>query len=396
MAKTDANIYDAVIIGGGPVGLIVALALADLGRVALVERTPIKEAKGNGFDGRVLALTHASVEFLATVGLKESLEPYLTAIKGVHVSQKGYLGLTRMTAEEMRVPALGYSIQGRDLGQVLWEAVTQSASIEVCCPNELQAVQPGEHEVVCELKDGMSLKTRLLIGADGTESKVRRLYDLPIERKTYDAMAVITQLYFDQPHQGWAYERFTSTGPMALLPMEGDQGHSAKAVWVMPPEQWARMQKASDAVYLTAFAERMGERFGRYTATSQRLAYPLAETLCPALTAQRMVLMGNAAHTQHPVAAQGLNLGIDDVQAWRDIVQTLSSSDWGQGEALALYASGRKQRYQRIMGLTDSLIDWFQRPSSVLGHARGLGLMAMEAVGPLRRRLASLAMGRRI
>ncbi|WP_019894037.1 FAD-dependent monooxygenase [Hydrogenovibrio halophilus] len=395
MPENNLNVCDALIVGGGPVGLIAALALAEHGQVTLVERARPSDATDNGFDGRVLALTYDSVRFLKTLGLEDALAPYLTQIKHVHVSQKGFMGITRMSAAEMRVPALGVSVRGKDLGQVLWQAVDAHPAIRVICPAELVHARRTSEQVTCELSDGETLQTKLLIGADGTESKVRRLYDLPIERKAYDAMAVITQLHFEQPHQGWAYERFTRTGPMALLPMDGPEGQSAKAVWVMPGEQWQQVQTWSDAEYIQAFAERMGERFGAYTATSERVAYPLAETQCPQLYAERVLLMGNAAHTQHPVAAQGLNLGMDDVQAWLKMLQQMLGNDWGEAVRLRRYAENRAPHYQRIMGLTDGLIDWFQKPSSLLGHARGLGLMAMEVAGPVRRRLAELAMGKR-
>ena len=399
----ESATVDVVIVGGGPVGLIAALALSRLRglEVVLVEREPLDSTvsetpaqTAHAFDGRVLALTRGSCAFLDRLGLTASLAQHWTQITQVHVSQKGFMGISQLSAQQMQVSALGYSIEGRHLGALLWQHVEASDKIQVYRPATLAAAKAHAEGVDCDLQsadgDLTSLKARLLIGADGTQSTVRQLFEMPIETKSYDAVAVLSQIHFEQPHRGVAYERFCQQGPVALLPMDGDQGKSAKAVWVMSPQDWATVQHWDEATFLKGFSQQMGERMGAYQSVSARMAYPLKETVCPQLYQTRVLLLGNAAHTQHPVAAQGLNLGIDDV---RQACEALSDTDVGATLGLYHYAQQRQAHYQTIMGMTDRLIDLFGHSAPMAGHLRGLGLMAVQFVGPIRRQLMRTMMG---
>ena len=381
----------AVISGGGPVGLMLALGLAQQGRqMALVEALSEKQTEASSFDGRVLALTLGSQEILQQLGIWESLAPFVEPIEHVHVSQKGYLGITQIDASELRLPALGYSVTASDLGRILWQAVFEQAKIQVFRPAKVKdfVEQADVVQVEIETASGKKrLSTQLLVGADGTQSQVRKLLGLPIQEKSYRAFGIIAKIETEQPPQGWSYERFTTEGPVALLPMGG---HASKAVLVCPEDQVNAYLEMEDEAFIQAFAEKMGERLGRFTAISPRAAYPLKETYVPQMTKGRAVLMGNASHTQHPVAAQGLNLGIRDVAAFLQLVQ--SQQDIGRAELLEHYARQRREDHEKIMGLTDGLIQVFQAPSPLLGHLRGLGLMAVQALPPLKKRFARFAM----
>lgn len=408
MKGTDLIMADSilktnfVIVGGGPVGLMLAIGLAQAGRkVVLAERFKPAEASDekqsevkNSFDGRVLALSHSSKLALEKLNLWSSLATYVTDIQHVHVSQKGYLGITKLHAEEANVPALGYSIQSSDLGHVLWQKANEQANITFLCPATLSHFVQNETSVVSEIEvEGqiVQVESSMLIGADGTDSKVRQILGLALEEKSYDAFGVIAQIETEQHPEGWSFERFTEEGPVALLPMSG---HFHKAVMVCPAEQVESIKQLNDEDFIERFSDKMGERLGRFISVSPRMAYPLKETYVSQMVSGRAILMGNASHTQHPVAAQGLNLGIRDIDEFlayfrtQDGVENLSNLDF-----LIEYAAVRKQDHEKVMGLTDSLIQVFEHTSPVVGHLRGIGLMAMQAVPKLRKRFTRFAMG---
>lgn len=382
---------DAMISGGGPVGLMLALGLAQQGRkVTLVEALPEEKEENSSFDGRVLALTLGSQEVFQKLGIWPALLSFVEPIKHVHVSQKGYFGVTKIHASELSVPALGYSITASDLGQVLWQAVRSQPEVTVMRPAKVVDFEVQGDEVTVEVVSSERVNmvsAKLLVGADGTQSQVRKVLGLPIEEKSYHAFGIIARIETEQPPQGWSFERFTTEGPVALLPM-GE--HASKAVLVCPEEAVESYLAMDDEQFMQAFAEKMGERLGRFTAISPRMAYPLKESYVPQMTQGRAVLMGNASHTQHPVAAQGLNLGIRDVAEFLQL--TSNQEDIGQPDLLERYAAQRRTDHEKIMGMTDGLIQIFQATSPIVGHLRGLGLMAVQALPPLKKRFARFAM----
>jgi len=393
---------DVVISGGGPVGLLLALGLAQQGQKTVLAEAflPVENAP-NSFDGRVLALSHGSMLALERLGVWQDLTPFVTDILHVHVSQKGYLGITTLHAEEVGVPALGYSVQSCDLGEVLWKHVKQSAQIQVLCPAKVvdfTEVDGGVQVQVEQTEDSepvmLTVEAKLIVGADGTHSQVRKIAQLPMEEKSYQAFGVLAQIETEEHPNHWSYERFTEEGPVALLPMKG---HAHKAVLVCPEQDVEQIKALNDQDFIALFASKMGERLGAFTRVSPRVVYPLKETYVPQLAKGRALLMGNASHTQHPVAAQGLNLGIQDIEVFLNEVQKMAQAsdthDIGQPLFLAKYAELRKPAHEKVMGLTDGLIQIFQHRSPIVGHLRGLGLMAMQAMPSVKRRFARFAMG---
>lgn len=425
---------DFLISGGGPVGLILGIALAKAGHSIVVaeaqsEASILQQAEQteNGFDGRVLALSYGSVEFLKSVGIWEDLAAMATIISKVHVSQKGYLGITTISAEEMQVPALGYSVQGWHLGRSLWEQAKRCENLtlleQTCLTSFLQhssecksqTLPAGKafdsfanYSVTAQLAsmiredaiktDEIRVFAHCLIGADGTKSQVREGLGIALNRKDYEAFGILSRIESKEHPQGMAFERFTETGPMALLPM---QGHFHKAVWVCPKHQKDEILAMDDDAFLEAFSKGMGRRFGGFVSVSERLAYPLQEATLDRISDGCVVLMGNAAHTQHPVAAQGLNLGIADVQQFvtglaSNVNRPVKLDDTAAlSEFITLYAKERHAHHQKVMGMTDGLIQLFQHPSPLVGHLRGVGLMAMQAMPFIKKRFSKFAMGAR-
>lgn len=373
--NTDLS-CDVFISGGGPVGLMLAIGLSNLGKkVVLAERlepqTNHVDKVQNSFDGRVLALSKGSQDFLLNIGVWPELQKFTTAIEHIHVSQKGFMGITTLHADEVDVDALGFSVQSSDLGQVLWEIANQEENINLLCPAVLESFVERDESLAIQVavdsdeeQITQNVYAQLMVGADGTQSKVREILALPIEEKSYGSFGVLAQIETEQHPNGWAYERFTKDGPVALLPMHG---HTHKAVLVCSAEEVELIKVLNDDEYIELFASKMGERLGRFTKVSPRMVYPLKETYVHQMTKGRAVLMGNASHTQHPVAAQGLNLGIRDIEGFLAGIGELS--DVGDQAWLNEYAQRREPDHRKVMGLTDSLIQIFQHPSPVVGHS---------------------------
>jgi 2-octaprenyl-6-methoxyphenol hydroxylase len=392
--------FDLVISGGGPVGLVLALATAKNRRVCVVEPNPFGgdvDKENTSFDGRVLALSERSVALLKKVGVWTSLKPFVTAIEHVHVSQKGYLGLTKLHADEVGVKALGYSIRAEDLGRELWSCLANQESIEVV-KGRVLGFEDQEHNVLMtvnvEGEKSLELSSQLVIGADGTYSQIRQSMGLELIEKSYDAFGILAQVSTRQPHQGWSFERFTQEGPVALLPVAQ---HHHKAVMVVPASEVTHVMSLNDQDFLRKFEGKIGRRFGGYFDCSPRVSYPLKESYVETIVKGHAILMGNAAHTQHPVAAQGLNLGLSDVEAFIKKFETLlvePSFSLRDKEKLEAYEKERKAHHKKVMGLTDGLITLFQHPSPLVGHLRGLGLMAMQALPFVRKRFTLKGMGR--
>lgn len=381
-----------IIAGGGPVGLTLALGMAQRGaQVDLIEAIAPESGQANSFDGRVLALSEGSRLILQDLAVWTDLQPYVTEIHHVHVSQQGYLGLTLMHSDELDVPALGYSIRASDLGRVLWQKVQVNSAIRLHCPAKLLSFNELSDGVEVSLQQDEQViqrRARLVVGADGTDSQVRQTMGLTLQQKNYGAWAILAQVDTEKPHQNWAFERFTNEGPVALLPLNTA---THKLVYVASDVNYQTLLSLPDADFLQAFSQKMGERFGAYQNLSPRVAYPLKETYVKGVVKGHAVLMGNASHTQHPVAAQGLNLGLRDVDDFLKGLQpglvNLTDSTF-----LAHYQQKRQTDHQQVMGLTDSLIRIFEHPSPLVGHARGLAMMTLQALPKLKRRLARFSM----
>lgn len=379
---------DLIVVGGGPVGLALAIGAQRQGiRTQLVERSATARSEGTSFDGRMLALNLASQQLLERIGIWDELAPFATPIRHVHVSQQGHFGLTLMHAEEMGVPALGYSVLGVDLGKVLWQGA-ERAGVEVVRPAQVVAVEQDEHGITVRLENGSPLRGVLLAGADGTHSRVREAMGWPLQEKDYGAHAVLAQVKTRQPHDGWSFERFTPQGPVALLP---HRTHHHKAVYVCPNERLDAVMALDDRDWLEAFAARMGQRLGGFDEVSPRLAYPLKEAYVPRVAEGRVALLGNASHTQHPVAAQGLNLGLRDVADYLDALRQRDA--WGSAAWAQAYETKRQADHQAVMRMTDSLVNIFQCRLPGAGHLRGAGLVATQLMPGLKRHLARFSMG---
>lgn len=386
---------DVIIAGGGLVGASLATALAGQGlRVIVIEAMPYGSGDHPGFDDRVIALAYGSMRILDGLGLWRQLAPGATPIRRIHISDRGHFGAARLTAREEGVPALGYVVAARAMGAVL-EGVLGAGDVRILAPALVVTVAPVEDAVEVTVESGgeeLRLRAALLVAADGGESTVRAAVGIGTRTRDYGQSAVIANVLADRPHQDRAFERFTDTGPLALLPMT-DNRYSM--VWTVAHRQVEDILALSDAGFLAALQERFGMRAGRFVRSGSRTVYPLRLIRAREQVAARAVVIGNAAHTLHPVAGQGFNLGLRDAAALAEALVDArrGSVDLGSPEVLRAYARWRRVDQNRATLLTDGLVRLFSRPFTPLALARTMGLVTLDLVPALKHGLARTTMG---
>lgn len=389
--------FDIVIVGGGMVGASFALALQPLNlKVAVIEAVTFGSSSQPAYDDRSVALSYGSSRIYQGMGIWAKLAPQVAPIQQIHVSDRGHFGATRLSAEQEAVPALGYVVESRVLGKLLFEALADSA-IEIISPATVYALEQfADYAEVKIERQGVvdSLTTRLLVIADGAKSALREQLGIETKQRDYQQTAIIANISTDQPVQGVAYERFTDSGPLALLPMTQDR---YSLVWTHKTSEAETTLALSDVEFLQKLQQVFGYRQGRFIKAGKRSSYPLSLVKSVAEVQGRAVLIGNASHNLHPVAGQGLNLALRDVATLSDLLaaQTGEPADCGSPELLAAYQAARQPDYTSVVAYTDSLVRLFSANFPPLGHARAGGLLAVDRIAPLRKLLTQQSMGLR-
>jgi len=394
------NHYDIVIAGGGMVGSSLALALAPLDlRVAIVEPVARTAAAQPSFDDRSTALSRSTQRMFEAMGLWHEIVAAATPITSIHVSDKGRFGFSHIDAEEQGVEALGYVVINRVLGGVLQSALKNIDGLEFLCPARIVATNSGPDKMTVTVEDGDGesgdISCDLLVAADGTNSTVRDMLGITAKQVAYGQRAVIGNLLTEKSLGNCAYERFTASGPLALLPVTDDR---AGFVWTVAEEDADRVLGLGDQAFLAEMQQLFGYRLGSFSTVGKRAAYPLVLSKALRLTAQRAVLVGNAAHGLHPVAAQGFNLGLRDVAALCDcIADTLQESDdamdIGSAELLERYAKWRRRDQKKLVGFTDSIVHLFNSSSPPIRLFRDIGMVGFDLIPGVRSLFAKHTMG---
>jgi 2-octaprenyl-6-methoxyphenol hydroxylase len=313
------------------------------------------------------------------MGLWPDIAPFATAIKHIHISDRGRFGVTRLSAEAQCVPALGQVLTARELGQILNQHLQRIDSLQLLCPATVTALSQHPNHVDVQLDNGQSVQSRLLVAADGRSSTIRQLLGLDAWQQHYDQVAVTANISTDKAHQGLAYERFTDTGPMALLPMSDNR---SSLVWTVRAGQEQDLLEASDAEFLRRLQQRFGYRAGRFIRVGQRHSHPLSLMQSDMPVQDRIVFIGNAAHSLHPIAGQGFNLGLRDVAVLADVLH--DAEDCGAMSLLHRYQQWRQQDQDQVVKATDNLVKLFSNDVSLLGHLRGAGLALLDVLPPLK------------
>jgi 2-octaprenyl-6-methoxyphenol hydroxylase len=392
LSRMTNESFDIAIVGGGMVGASLAVALRPLGlRVALIESVPIQSDAQPSFDDRTTALSNGSRRILGSMGLWPRLERDTTAIRRIHVSDQGRFGFARIDAREEGVTALGYVAANRAIGAVLWQEL-QSGQIEVLCPVRVERIETGgtHMNVLVRTQTGEhQLQARLLVAADGANSAVRQHAGIDVTSWDYEQTAIITNVATQRFHDYVAYERFTPTGPLAVLPLSDGR---CTVVWTLAPELAETTLRLEDEAFLAALQEKFGFRLGRLTRVGRRHSYPLALTKAQERVGERLVIIGNAAQGLHPIAGQGFNLGLRDVAALAEAIAD-ARDDPGSAQMLERYDEWRRADRRSIIAFTDGLVRLFRSPLAPVKALRDVGLLLFDVMPPAKSALALLSMG---
>ena len=382
--------YDIAIVGGGMVGASLAVALEGLGRrAALIEAVPHDSNEQPSFDDRTTALSNGSRRILETLDVWQAVAADATPIAGIHVSDQGHFGFARIDAAEQGLAALGYVVPNRSLGAALWRRLARRTDVALHCPAKVARIETGGKLVEIDVasRGGTeTLRARLVVAADGVASAVRAAFGVGAQVHDYGQTAVITTVLPRKFHAHIAYERFTATGPLALLPLADGR---CTLVLTLSRELAQTAMGWSDEEFLAELQRRFGWRLGRFLKVGRRAAYPLSLTRAERTSAGRCIIVGNAAQGLHPVAGMGFNLGLRDVASLAELL--------GEGEDLeglpGRYDAWRAGDRRQIIAFTDGLVRLFATPFGPVQRLRNAALLAFDLLPPAKAALSSLSTG---
>ena len=391
------NNYDIVIAGGGMVGASLACSLIehqDL-RVALVETVPPKADQQPSYDDRGLALSMSSRRIMEKIGVWPEVAANACAIKQIHVSDRGHFGFVRLHASDLDVDALGHVVIARELGQALMQKLTRAPNIDFICPAEVGEITVEYNGISIGLAGedpAQRLSAKLLVAADGSHSKIRQQLGIAALVKDYQQTAIVTNVTVERPHNNTAFERFTETGPIALLPLDGNR---CVLVYTVPTGEADACMQLEKEDFLELLQQRFGKRLGRFCKLGALKPYPLKLIESQEQVASRVVLLGNSAHTIHPNGAQGFNLCLRDVAALSEHLVAAHGDgyDLGDRKILDQYLASRQGDQQRVMQFSDRLAELFYNRKFSRIMLRNTGMLLTDVIPSVKRELIRRAMG---
>lgn len=379
-----------VVVGGGPVGSVLALALqANNINVTILEA----RAKGASHsDQRALALSYGSRVILEQLGVWSQLESKATAINSIHISQKGSFGRTKLDAQEHNQPALGYVLSYGVLSAALDEALSNNAQVRLLYQAEASDIKPAADMTTVTYtlnKMPQSMASTLVVLADGGRS-LGEIEGITRETKVYGHDALVTKVQCELPHNNIAYERFTPMGPVALLP-NGPSYDSKEfsLVWTGKQEVVAELMTLDDATFLHRLHVHFGDRVGQFSQVEKRMYFPLKMASLKPTFASHLVVIGNAAQTMHPVAGQGFNVGLRDAWQLAAMLNNAVATDIGSVSMLSAYQATRSQDTKRGLMFTDFLVNIFSNDILGVSAGRAAALGLFDVLMPVKNRLVS-------
>lgn len=399
--------FDVVIAGGGVVGCAAALAIVNSTAlsVAVIENHPPEQSDIHpSFDARVIALAHNSLQFLSEwqfdINNVEGGD-----IKRIHVSDRNHLAQVVLNADEVGVHALGKVVHLEQLGLALYADLKKS-EVSYFTPESIIALEKHSEHISLTTSE-RKITCKLLIIAEGAESSTRTLAGMGMRSEDYEQTAIVTNVTTQAPHQDCAYERFTKYGPIAFLPMHaahenGTKGSSNKSrlmsvVWTSSNAHAARLMGLSDEGFLAELNALFGSRLGKLEACTPRYHYPLVLREAESFVSHRSICIGNAAQSLHPIAGQGFNLGVRDIQGLVKVLQQASAQnqDLGAFSTLQAYKAERCDDKAKVIGATDLLVRGFSNHYAPFVIARNKALFGLNMLSPLKNKFARFAMGER-
>ena len=385
--------FDIAIAGGGMVGASLALALRNSGhRIALIEPVAPGQPAQPSYDDRGIALSLASARVLQHVGIWDPVRRSATPIRHVHVSEQSRFGCVRMDAARLGTEALGYVVIARELGGALWDCVRAAGGITALCPESVTHMEQRADGVLVQCSGSGPLHCRLLVVADGVESGLRAQLGIDVARHDYQQTAIVANVTVAQPHAGTAYERFGSTGPLALLPLGQQRMVAVNCVAGPAAPAWLALPEAE---YCEQLDQRLGGRLGGVVQCGARRSYPLQRVLPDRQISGRAVLLGSAAANIHPNGAQGFNLALRDVAALAESLSAGAGTDPGAAAVLTAFAEARREDRERVAGFSHGLAQAYASDSALLGGLRQAGMLLTDLLPPVKRELMLFGAGLR-
>lgn len=396
---------EVIIVGGGMVGLSLALMLAKANiAVKLLEAIKYPNYDDadlapyhSSFDARNSALSRRSVQIYQELGLWNALQEHATPILEVHITEQGSFGKARLKAEQEKVESFGQVIENAWLGRVLLTEVRKQPLIELIDGVQVTSLtQDADFAYIAAQRgeETLALQSKLVIAADGRDSFCRKALGIGASVHDYDQVAIVTTVQTSKPHNHVGFERFSPLGPLALLPLPGEYRRSV--VWpVQKGTEGEWLGDENDQHFLNALQQTYGDRAGKFQKTAKRFSYPLSQVLAEKQAVGRVVLMGNAAHTIHPVAGQGFNLCMRDAYVLLRylIEQVAKQADLGDAAMLQDYEKSRLTDQQRVIKFCDSVVRGFSNNNPVLKFIRNTGLVAFDTIPGIKPLVANYAMG---
>ncbi|MCG3729912.1 2-octaprenyl-6-methoxyphenyl hydroxylase [Vibrio cincinnatiensis] len=371
--------FDVIIAGGAMAGATLALALNALSQgalsIAVIEAFPVDHHAHPGFDARSIALSYGTVALLEQWGLWERIRPLATAITDIHVSDRSHAGMTDIHAQSLKLDALGYVVELARVGRLYAEKMAQCPNITQYCPVSVTHISRTLESVSVTLSNQSIIVGKLLVAADGTMSTCCEKLGFPLQEQDFHQVAIIANVQTNQRHQGRAFERFTSSGPLALLPMSENR---LSLVWCLSTADAQQVMKMDDSSFLDKLQQDFGWRLGRFIQVGERSCYPLLLRYRENMISHRFAMVGNAAQTLHPIAGQGFNLGIRDIAS---LAEEITCGDpVGDYQTLNRFRLRREADRCSTIQLTSTLVHLFSNDWLSLRIARNLGLAAMDSV----------------
>lgn len=394
---SDGMKSDVIILGAGLIGLTQALTLAAHGlRVAVIDRAEPAVLQDPKNDGRVSSINSASWNIYEAIGLSDTLEPHSCDIDKILINDGLKPGKLDFTPDEYD-GRLGVMIENGVLQWTLLEAAQAHDLIDMHMPRQVQQADRGDHQVSVTLDSGEQLLAPLLIAADGRGSAVRDAAGIIMAKWQYDHSAIICTVTHEQPHGNTAYEIFYPAGPFAVLPMrDDDQGrHRSAIVWTVSREDGPALAKINDRAFQAELMKKTGGFLGQMERQSERATYPLGFHHAASLMAERLALVGDAGHGIHPIAGQGLNLGLRDVAALTESIVdgARTGLDLGDAQILARYDRWRSLDNLMMSAATDILTRLFGLPGDTSSAIRRFGIGMVQRIPPLKDQFMAEARG---
>ncbi len=388
--------YDVIIVGGGMTGASLAVALAAGNtRIAVIEAVSPRAENQPSYDDRGLALSLSSQRILNGLGLWDVICKSANPIEHVHVSDQHHFGFVRLHAEQMHLPALGHVVLARELGRILMERISVTKNIHFICPAQVKdiVIRPERAEVTL-LQDGCSSKltAQLVAAADGSYSPVRELLGIKTDCRDYGQTAIVTNVTPGKPHNNTAFERFTTQGPLALMPSTENR---CVVVFTVGSESAEHYLNMSDEEFLAVLQSRLGRRLGKFQRLGIRKSYPVQLIIAQEQVRERVVILGNAAHTLHPNGAQGFNLCLRDIAGLAEILLPAirHRNDPGRRRLLNQYHDLRKPDQAQVTRFTDGVASMFYNDLPHKIWFRNTGMLLMDICPSLKQSFTLRAMG---